>query len=136
MFESLVGCRFPWIELGFELDHYPPYFEAATGVSMTLDEMWELGDRIYALIRAFWVREFDGKWDRTMDYPPERWFKEPLKEGPIAGSHLEKAKYDALLQAYYEKRGWDDRGIPIKATLEKLGLSEEAIELEKFIYLK
>jgi aldehyde:ferredoxin oxidoreductase len=136
MFESLVGCRFPWIELGFELDHYPKYFEAATGVPMTLDEMWELGDRIYALIRAFWVREFDGKWDRTMDYPPERWFKEPLKEGPIAGSHLDKAKYDGLLQAYYDKRGWDDRGIPTKATLEKLGLAEEAAELEKFIYLK
>jgi aldehyde:ferredoxin oxidoreductase len=136
MFESLVGCRFPWIELGFELDHYPKYFEAATGIPVTLDEMWELGDRIYALIRAFWVREFDGKWDRTMDYPPERWFKEPLKEGPIAGSHLDKAKYDGLLQVYYDKRGWDDRGIPTKATLEKLGLAEEAAELEKFIYLK
>jgi aldehyde:ferredoxin oxidoreductase len=136
MFESLVGCRFPWIELGFELDHYPKYFEAATGVPVTLDEMWELGDRIYALIRAFWVREFDGKWDRTMDYPPERWFKDPLKEGPIAGSHLDKAKYDGLLQAYYDKRGWDDRGIPTKVTLERLGLGEEAGELEEFIYLK
>jgi aldehyde:ferredoxin oxidoreductase len=61
MFESLVTCRFPWIELGFELDHYPPYFEAATGVKTSLDELWALGDRVYALIRAFWVREFRGK---------------------------------------------------------------------------
>jgi aldehyde:ferredoxin oxidoreductase len=136
MFESLVGCRFPWIELGFELDHYPKYFEAATGVPVTLDEMWEVGDRIYALIRAFWVREFGGKWDRKMDYPPERWFKEPLKEGPIAGKHLDKDKYDGLLQSYYDKRGWDDRGIPTKATLEKLGLAKEATELASCVSLK
>jgi len=135
MFESLVGCRFPWIELGFELDHYPKFFEAATGVPITLDEMWEIGDRIYALIRAFWVREFEGKWDRTKDYPPERWFKEPLKEGPIAGKHLYKEKYDGLLQTYYDKRCWDDRGIPTKATMDRLGLSEEAAELAKYVEL-
>ena len=29
--------------------------------------------------------------------------------------------------AYYDKRGWDDRGIPTKATLEKLGLAEEVL---------
>jgi aldehyde:ferredoxin oxidoreductase len=136
MFESLVGCRFPWIELGFELDHYPKYFEAATGVPVTLDEMWELGDRIYALIRAFWVREFGGEWDREMDYPPERWFKEPLKEGPIAGKHLDREKYDRLLQSYYDKRGWDYRGIPTKATFERLDLAQEATELAEHVDLK
>ena len=136
MFECLVGCRFPWIELGFETDWYPKYFEAATGVKMTLDDMWALGDRIYALIRAFWVREFGGKWDRTMDYPPERWFKEPLTQGALKGKHLDKAKYDTLLGYYYEKRGWDERGIPTKATFERLGLGEEAGELVKFIKLK
>ena len=136
MFECLVTCRFPWIELGFELDHYPGYFEAATGVEMSLDDFWTLGDRVYALIRAFWVREFDGKWDRTMDYPPKRWFDEPLTKGVLKGEHLDREKYDGLLQAYYDKRGWDDRGIPTKETFEKLGLAEEAAELAKFIYLK
>jgi len=86
MFESLVTCRFPWIELGLELDHYPEYFEAATGVKTSLDEMWTLGDRVYALIRAFWVREFGGMWDRQMDYPPKRWFDEPLTKGCLKGS--------------------------------------------------
>jgi aldehyde:ferredoxin oxidoreductase len=133
MFECLVACRFPWIELGFELEHYPKYFEAATGVSTTLDELWNLGDRVYALIRAFWVRELNGKWNRKMDYPPTRWFKEPLKEGPIAGKHLDEHKYDGLLQSYYEKRGWDDRGIPTKKTFIELGLTKEAEELAKFV---
>ena len=135
MFESLVTCRFPWIELGFELDHYPEYFEAATGVKTSLDEMWTLGDRVYALIRAFWVREFGGMWDRQMDYPPKRWFDEPLTKGVLKGQHLDRSKYDALLQAYYDKRGWDKRGIPTKATMKKLKLEKEAAKLEKYVKL-
>jgi aldehyde:ferredoxin oxidoreductase len=135
MFECLVACRFPWIELGFEVDHYPKYMEAATGLKWSLDDMWALGDRVYALIRAFWVREFAGKWGRTMDYPPERWFKDPLTEGPIAGKKLDKAKYDTLLGYYYEKRGWDDRGIPTKDTMKKLGLENEAKGLNKVVKL-
>jgi aldehyde:ferredoxin oxidoreductase len=135
MFESLVTCRFPWIELGYELDNYPEYFEAATGTKMTLDDMWTLGDRIYNLIRAFWVREYGGKWDRHMDYPPKRWFDEPLTKGTLKGRHLNREKYDGLLQAYYEKRGWDTRGIPTKATMKQLNLEEEATELGRTVKL-
>ena len=135
MFESLVACRFPWIELGFELEHYPKYFEAATGVKTSLDELWMLGDRIYALIRAYWVREYGENWSRTMDYPPKRWFDEPVTKGNLKGSHLDREQYDGLLQAYYDKRGWDDRGIPTIATLEKLNLTKEAEELAKYVDL-
>jgi aldehyde:ferredoxin oxidoreductase len=135
MFESLVACRFPWIELGFELDHYLDYFEAATGVKMAFEDFWDLGDRIYTLIRAFWVREYEGIWGRQMDYPPKRWFEEPLSKGALKGKHLEREKYNLLLQAYYNKRGWDNRGIPTKATMEKLNLVEEIAELEKLVKL-
>ncbi|MFQ6052647.1 MAG: aldehyde ferredoxin oxidoreductase family protein [Candidatus Bathyarchaeia archaeon] len=135
MFESIGTCRFPWIELGFELDWYPKYFEAATGVKTSLDEMWTLGDRVYALIRAFWVRELGGEWSRQMDHPPKRWFDEPLTEGPLKGAHLDRDKYDNLLQAYYDRRGWDGRGIPTKATMDRLNLRAEAEELEKYTKL-
>ena len=135
MFESLVTCRFPWIELGYELDNYPEYFEAATGTKTSLDDMWSLGDRIYTLIRAYWVREYGGKWDRHMDYPPKRWFDEPLTEGALKGKHLNREEYDGLLQAYYDKRGWDTRGIPTKATMKQLNLEEEAAELGRTVKL-
>jgi aldehyde:ferredoxin oxidoreductase len=135
MFESLVTCRFPWIELGYELDNYPEYFEAATGTKTTLDDMWALGDRIYTLIRAYWVREYSGKWVRHMDYPPKRWFDEPLTEGALKGRHLNREEYDGLLQAYYDKRGWDARGIPTKTTMRQLNLKEEAAELGRTVKL-
>jgi len=67
----------------------------------------------------------------VMDFPPPRWFDEPTTKGPLKGSILEREKYDMLLQAYYDKRGWDRRGIPTKSTMIRLGLEKEAEELEK-----
>ena len=135
MFEELVVCRFPWIELGFELDWYPKFFEAATGVKTSLNEIYIMGDRIYTLIRAFWVREFGGDWSRRMDYPPARWFDDPLTKGPNKGAKLDRDRYDKLLQAYYDRRGWDGRGIPTQSTMERLGLGKESRELEKIVEL-
>ncbi|MFX1490884.1 MAG: aldehyde ferredoxin oxidoreductase family protein [Promethearchaeota archaeon] len=131
MFEQLVGCRFPWIELGFNLEWYPKYFNAATGLKWTLDDFWNLADRVYTLVRSYWIREFNGEWDRTLDYPPQRWFKDPLSVGPLAGVKLDKEGYDKMLSLYYKKRGWDERGIPTKTQLEEQKLEWVIPELAK-----
>ncbi len=131
MFEQLVGCRFPWIEIGFNLDWYPKYFAAATGLKWTLDDFWTLADRVYSLVRSYWVREYNSDWDRTMDYPPPRWFKEPLSVGPLSGSMLDREGYDRMLSWYYQKRGWDQRGIPKKQLLKEQRLEWIIPELEK-----
>lgn len=141
MFESLVTCRFPWIELGYDLEEYPKFLHKVTGDDhWTLDEIFNIADRIYALIRAFWVREYlaDGnEWDRKMDYPPQRWFNDALQgDGPYQGVNLDEDKYDVLLSHYYDKRGWDDRGIPTKSTFDRLDLSSESEILTKTIELK
>ena len=86
-------------------------------------------------MHAFWVREYGDKWSRLMDYPPERWFKHPLTEGALAGKHLDKSKYDDLLGFYYDKRGWDENGIPTMATFKELDLVEEARQLAKYVDL-
>ena len=136
LFEFIVACRFPWIENGWPLENYPKYFNATTGLSWTLDDMWTVADRIYSMIKLHFVREFPGT-DRTADYPPPVWF-DPSNadtDGPIAGKILELDKYDGMLQHYYDQRGYDRRGIPTKATLAKLGLLEEAAAAEKFASL-
>ncbi len=125
VFESLVTCRLPWVELGLNLDYYPKFLKAATGVSFTWDDLHKLAERVYTLVRAFWVREYaaEGRgWGRHMDYPPERWFTEPLTKGPLAGAKLVRDGYDRMLSKYYELRGWDKRGVPRKSTLERLDL--------------
>ncbi|MCY3410219.1 MAG: aldehyde ferredoxin oxidoreductase family protein [Candidatus Heimdallarchaeota archaeon] len=138
MFESLVTCRFPWIELGYDLENYPKYLHKVTGSDhWNIDEVFKVSDRIYSLIRAFWVREYKKAgidWDRFQDYPPQRWFNETLKgDGPHAGQNLDKEKYDGLLSDYYDIRGWDERGIPKPETCEKLSISEEYNKLKPFL---
>ena len=133
LFESIVSCRFPWIELGWGIENYPKYFQLVSGLNWTLDDFWTVADRIYSMIKLFWLREYP-KTDRRHDYPPAVWFdpKNVDTEGAIAGKHLEYDKYDGLLQHYYDLRGYDRRGIPTKATLERLGVAEEGRAAEKY----
>lgn len=126
-FETATTCRLPWIEVGYPFEEYYDLFYYATGVKISYDFVHTLTNRIYALIRAFWVREFraEGReWSRKYDMPPERWFKEPLTKGPEKGAKLDYDGYNKMLDWYYEMRGWDKNGVPTKETLEKLGLSE------------
>ena len=132
MFEFIVACRFPWIEIGWPLENYPKYFNTVTGLNWTLDDMWRTGDRIYSLIKLHFLREFP-RASREDDYPPRVWF-DPSNadtEGPIAGKILDQKSYDGLLQHYYDQRGYDHRGIPTKATLKRLDLVEEAAAAER-----
>ncbi len=135
VFEALTVCRLPWIELGFELEWYTKFLRAATGLEMTWKDLNIIADRIYTLIRAFWIREFGKNWTREMDVPPARWFEEPLTKGPLKGAKLDRVKYDVMLRMYYRKRGWDERGIPTKTTLKKLGLEDVAKKLKKRVKL-
>jgi len=135
MFEALTTCRLPWVEVGFELDWYPRFMKAATGMNITLEDMYKIADRTYALIRAFWVREYGKQWSSALDMVPARWYTDPLTKGPMKGRKLDKAKYEAMLQTYYKKRGWDSRGIPTKLTLTRLGLADVAKELGKYVQL-
>jgi aldehyde:ferredoxin oxidoreductase len=133
LFEFLTACRFPWVELGWGLENYTVYFNKITGLNWTLDDFWKTSDRIYALIKLFWLRE-NPAIDRTFDYPPGVWF-DPANadtEGPIAGKILERDKYDSLLQHFYDLRHWDRRGIPTRKLTGILGLEAEAAAAEKF----
>jgi len=118
-----------------ELECYPKFLQAATGMELSWATLNQIADRTLNLIRAFWVREFARTWSKEMDMPPARWFKEPLKKGALRGSRLDKEKFDGMLQRYYRKRGWDDRGVPKKNTLKKLGLGDVAGQLGKHVSL-
>ncbi|MCR8454397.1 MAG: aldehyde ferredoxin oxidoreductase family protein [Crenarchaeota archaeon] len=134
LFETLTTCRLPWIEVGYPYEEYYDLFYFATGMKISYEFIQELTNRIYSLIRAFWVREYKAegkKWLRGYDIPPARWFKEPLTKGPEKGAKLDYDNYNKMLSWYYELRGWNENGIPTKETLEKLGLPEVADVLWK-----
>jgi aldehyde:ferredoxin oxidoreductase len=133
LFECLISCRFPWVEIDWGLDNYPKYFNLVSGLDWKLGDFWILADRVYAVLKLFWLREFP-QTDREMDLPPAAWF-DPANadpDGPFEGKVLDYARYDGMLQHYYDIRGYDRRGIPTRATLARLGLDDEARAAEAF----
>lgn len=128
-FEAAVMCRLPWIELDLPFELHVQMLNAVTGQDFTEETIFEISDRIYALIRAFWAREF-GDWKRRYDYPPERWFEEPLTDGPQKGTKVDRDLFERLLNHYYEAYNWDERGLPTKATFKGLNLEYVMSELE------
>lgn len=134
MFESLTTCRLPWVEVGLDLDYYPKFLSAITGLTWTLDDIRVVASRVYTLIRAFWIRELQD-WSREYDIPPARWFKQPLTKGPYTGLKLDIGKFNQMLSWYYEMRGWNENSVPKKETLKKLNLEFTIPILENYVAL-
>lgn len=130
LLDTLGVCRFPWIELGFELEHYARIYPLVTGQNTTWEELLEISERIWNLTRAFWVREVPG-FGRAWDAPPPRFYEEAVESGPTAGKVLPRETIDALLSEYYQLRGWDQDGVPTPEKLEELGLGSVAADLKK-----
>jgi aldehyde:ferredoxin oxidoreductase len=105
-----------------------------------------MGERIFNLQRAILLRQgWEGrKDDKIMDY----FFTTPLKKGELffntdglmpgkngeiisrVGAVVEKDKFEQMKTEYYSLRGWDiESGLPTKAKLEELRLSDVAADL-------
>ena len=79
------------------------------------------------LDRAIHIRNYNR--DRKIDSTGEWYYEYPEKSD---GSKLNMKIFDAVLDSYYDKRGWDKAtGRPTRKKLEELGLKDVADELEK-----
>jgi aldehyde:ferredoxin oxidoreductase len=99
--------------------------KAATGFPFTKDIMYEIGERIVNLERAFVVREGITRKD---DYLPTRFLKEPLPDGNSKGSVFE---IEPMLDEYYIERGWDSNGVPKTEKLRETHLEYVIHDLKK-----
>jgi len=89
--------------------------EPLTGEHVTVKDIWEIGERISNLQRAFNLREGITAED---DCLPSR-LLEPFNEGLAKGQVPDVATH---IKEYYQARGWDSQGIPTEKTLARLGL--------------
>jgi len=60
------------------------------------------------------------------DTLPRRYFDEPIGDGPAKGEVINPARFEEMLQEYYNLHDWDLDGTPKDSTLRRLGLSEVA----------
>jgi len=113
--DSMILCVFT----SFALNpyHYAKFMTAVTGLKYTGRDLMTIGERIWNLERLFNIREGFG---RSNDSLPPRFLRTPLPEG---GSRERTVFLEKMLEEYYDLRGWDNRGVPLKSKLEELGLS-------------
>lgn len=125
VFDMLGTCRLQWVEMGLDLSYYARLFPAVTGIPYTWEDLLHVSERVWNLTRAFSARHIPG-FGRAFDYPPPRFYEEKVPSGPTAGSVIPKEKLDAMLDEYYQRRGWGADGLPTKETLLRLDLPEVA----------
>ncbi len=109
LFDMLGVCRFPWIELGLNEEHYARFYEHVTGEPMTLPELLEKSNDVYNLTRLINARLGMSRKDDTL---PHKVHANPIRTGATAGRVIDKAQFERLLDLYYQKRGWNANGLP------------------------
>lgn len=126
--DCLELCRFNTEYAGVAIDikALGDLFSLATGVEMDEKAMSTAAERIYAVERAFLVREGMSRKDDVLG---GKWGSEPTPDGPLQGERIDPEKFNKLLDDYYQIRGWDSMGIPTVSTLLALGLEDIAEEI-------
>ncbi|RLC19217.1 MAG: hypothetical protein DRI24_00805 [Deltaproteobacteria bacterium] len=111
--ECLVFCYFQ----ACSLKHTVYTMNVLTGGAFTVQECLTVGERVINLLRIYNVREGLVMDD---DCYSHRLGERP-KDGPGKGKSMNPT-FDRVRAAYYQSMGWDEKGVPIPETLERLGL--------------
>ena len=131
--DSLGICSFFTQWTGIErttVEDMAELYSAATGREITAQELMTIGRRIHNIEKAF--NTLHAGFDRSDDYPPPRFMKEPVKGGEWEGEILTREGWDFMLDEYYRFSGWDEKsGWQFRKCLEDLDLKEVADDLEK-----
>jgi len=112
------GCCFFYVcgKIGPTLDA----LNAATGWDMSKEELWECGERIKTLSRAYNIRCGLTK-EIEMSVSPR--FNKAYSDGPAKGL-IDNYNDERVYNGYYERSGWDlATSKPLPQTLRRLGLT-------------
>ena len=114
VFDSAGVCVFT--TFAWTLADLSPQLDAACEGDWSMDRLAVVGERIWNMERLF--NNAAGFTAKDDDLPP-RLKTEPAKTGPAKGK---VNGIDKMRPEYYKARGWDDKGVPTKETLARLGL--------------
>jgi aldehyde:ferredoxin oxidoreductase len=114
VFDSAGICVFT--SFAWTLADVQPQLDAACDGGWSMEKLATVGERIWNMERLFNnAAGFTAKDDDL----PQRLKTEPAKTGPAKGM---VSGIDKMRPEYYKARGWDDKGVPTKETLTRLGL--------------
>ena len=112
VYDSLKICKF--VTGTVTVSELAECHAAVTGMETTVDSLMNAGERIFNIKRLFNLKcGITGDQDTL----PERILLEPRPTGSAAGRLPDLSR---MLKDYYETRQWDENGIPLESTLERL----------------
>ena len=114
VFDSAGVCVFT--TFAWTLADLQPQLDAACEGGWSMEKLAAVGERIWNMERLF--NNAAGFTAKDDDLPP-RLKTEPAKTGPAKGK---VNGIDKMRPEYYKARGWDEKGVPTKETLKRLGL--------------
>jgi aldehyde:ferredoxin oxidoreductase len=125
--DALGVCKFQTVFLSPNMpkwEEYSKLIALATGIKLTPEQIFEIGNRIYTTERLFNMREGAGRKD---DWLNDRYFDEPTPAGldAVRGLSIDREKFSKMIDEYYEFHGWDNEGRPTPETLARLGLDKK-----------
>lgn len=122
--DTIGVCYFTskWSDLNFlGPEEYADLLSAATGMSFSGDALMELGRKVHNIEKAF--NTLHAGFSKEDDYPPKRFFEEPVKSGAYKGSIFTQQEWQGMLEEYYILHGWDRKtGAQTEAVLKELNL--------------
>ena len=95
---------------------------AATGMDLTPEDVEKVGERVNNMARLYNISAGMTRKDDTF---PKRILTEPIKAGDSQGQYIPKEDLDAMLDEYYQVRGWTQEGVPTKEKLMELGIDSK-----------
>lgn len=116
--DSLTACKF--VFFAASLEEYAKAVSAVTGKAHDTQSLLKIGERIYVLER--YLNSLN-KFNSDDDDLPERFFFEAgSSSSQIRVRPLDRQEFLDARSNYYRVRGYDEKGVPTQALMERLEL--------------
>ncbi|UCE52722.1 MAG: aldehyde ferredoxin oxidoreductase family protein [Desulfobacterales bacterium] len=124
--DSLGVCKYHTVFLSpnhLAFKEFSKLIKLNTGLEFSEMDLWNCANRCYTIERLFNLRE---GMTREDDMLSDRYFDEPTKLGlPVArGKSIDRHKFKAMVDEYYQLHEWDEEGVPAPELLKRLDISD------------
>ncbi len=105
-------------------DHFVELVKSVEGIDFTETELREVGKRVIDLERQINLEFGRTRADDTL---PKRYFDDPMPARATKGHHIDREKFQVMLDEYYAARGWSavEGHLPIERLAELDAIHDE-----------
>jgi aldehyde:ferredoxin oxidoreductase len=121
LMDSLILCKFLRGVFSDLFAESAELLARVTGWDVGPEELHAIAQRIVTAKKLYNIRE---GWTADEDTLPKRFLSQGLSDGASANAVLPRERLQEMIQAYYQARGWDDKGWVGVETRERLRLTD------------